>query len=283
MPARSRLRRELLLAVVCALAASSALGLTATGAASAPAWASAANATIHPGILTETDSAHCTANFVYTDASGGVYLGQAAHCSGTGDATQTDGCSAASLPLGTPVVLGDSGVTGTLAYNSWITMQRRRESDPDVCAHNDLALVKIPAGAVGLVNPSVPYWGGPVGLDANGTQPLETVVSYGNSPLRGGIGQLSPKQGRSLGSTAGGWSHPVYTQSPGVPGDSGSAFLDAQGRAIGVLSTLDVAPLPLSNSVGDLAHELAYAQRHSGISGLKLERGTQPFRGPLVP
>ena len=43
---------------------------------------------------------------------------------------------------------------------------------------------------------------------------------------------------------------------PGVPGDSGSAFLSADGKAIGVLSTLGLAPLPLSNNIGDLAKEL---------------------------
>ena len=54
---------------------------------------------------------------------------------------------------------------------------------------------------------------------------------------------------------------------PGVPGDSGSAFVSADGKAIGILSTLGLAPLPLSNNIGDLAKELAFAQQHSGISG----------------
>ena len=64
---------------------------------------------------------------------------------------------------------------------------------------------------------------------------------------------------------------------PGVPGDSGSAFLDAHGNAVGTLSTLGLAPLPLSNNIGDFAHELAYAQQHSGIAGLELALGTEPF------
>jgi len=65
--------------------------------------------------------------------------------------------------------------------------------------------------------------------------------------------------------------------SPGVPGDSGSGFLSADGSAVGVLSTLGLAPLPLSNNIGDLAHELAWAQANSGIVGLKLVNGTEPF------
>ena len=68
---------------------------------------------------------------------------------------------------------------------------------------------------------------------------------------------------------------------PGVPGDSGSAFLDAEGNALGTLSTLAIAPLAGSNGVGDLAHELAYAQQHGGIAGLALVPGTEPF-SPLL-
>ena len=42
--------------------------------------------------------------------------------------------------------------------------------------------------------------------------------------------------------------------------DAGS-FMDGQGRALGTLSTLALAPLVLSNGVGDLSRELAYAHR----------------------
>ena len=64
---------------------------------------------------------------------------------------------------------------------------------------------------------------------------------------------------------------------PGVPGDSGSAFLSDGGLAIGTLSTLGLAPLPASNNIGDLGKELAFAQAHSGIGGLQLVNGTEPF------
>jgi hypothetical protein len=49
------------------------------------------------------------------------------------------------------------------------------------------------------------------------------------------------------------------------------------GNAVGVLSTLGLAPLPLSNNIGDFSRELAYAQAHSGIAGLALVPGTEPF------
>lgn len=247
-------------------------------------WAPAVTAGIHPGVATATKGAgSCTSNFVFTDAVRNVYLGQAAHCSGTGRATETNGCTAGTLPLGTPVTIGTSGVTGKIVYNSWLAMRGAEETDPDACAHNDFALVKIPAAAVGKVNPSVPVFGGPVGLNTTGTRMGESVFSYGNSPLRGGVSLLSPKHGTSLGAAGAGWSHTVYTLTPGIPGDSGSAFLDSHGRALGTLSTLSLAPQPLSNQVSDLARQLAYARTHSGIAGLRLVPGTEAYVSSVVP
>jgi hypothetical protein len=274
--------------------ATTAVTVTAVGLSSSPAgaaaWAPADTATIHPGVQMYTEGAQCTANFVYTDGSGAVYVGYAAHCAGTGAATDTNGCDAASLPLGTKVDFVEGGSLagegtrvggGTLAYSSWLTMQQRGENDENTCAYNDLALVKVDAADVGKVNPSVPFWGGPTALNTDESAQGENVYSFGNSSLRGGIEELSPKQGTSLGAEGGGWSHPVYTVSPGVPGDSGSAFLDAEGNALGTLSTLAIAPLAGSNGVGDLERELGYAQQNSGIAGLALVPGTEPF-APLL-
>ena len=53
-----------------------------------------------------------------------------------------------------------------------------------------------------------------------------TVYSYGNSELRGGVTELSPKQGVVIQDHGNGWSHDVATVTPGVPGDSGSGFLN---------------------------------------------------------
>ncbi len=235
-----------------------------------------------------TDGAQCTANFVYTDGAGNVYVGYAAHCAGKGEATDTNGCNVDSVPLGTQVTFTNDGNLasegtavghGTLAYSSWITEKPLGTTDANTCAYNDLALVKVDAADVSKVNPSVPFWGGPTGIDTDGTKAGDRVWTYGNSSLRAGLSPLSPHTGISLGDDAadGGWSHPLYTVTPGVPGDSGSGFLSAGGKAVGTLSTLGLAPLPASNNIGDLAKELAFAQAHSGISGLKLENGTEPF------
>jgi hypothetical protein len=270
------------LAALTCFALAAAFGAGASSGTAAPSWAPASTATIRPGVQTVTAGAQCTANFIFFDGSNNVYIGQAAHCSGTGGSTETDGCTSGSLPIGTPVTVGGASQPGTLVYNSWLTMQARGETNPDACAYNDFALVRLAAADAAKVNPTVPHWGGPVALSTAGTTAGQRVYSYGNSSLRQGIAALSPKTGISLGDAGNGWSHNVFTFTPGVPGDSGSAFLDSAGRALGTLSTLQVAPLAGSNGVGDLPRELAYLNANSGL-GVQLAAGTEPFNPNALP
>lgn len=271
-------RRSVTLFVATALALVAGGLSTARAATVTTAWAPAATAAIHPGVQTVTEgSGQCTANFVFS-GRGNLYLGQSAHCASTGAATDTNGCTATSMPLGTKVGIQGASRPGTLAYSSWLTMQANGEIDEETCRYNDFALVRIDPADHADVNPSMPHWGGPVAV-GDATTAGEKVYSYGNSSLRFGIALLRPKGGLSLGTTPGGWGHTVYTLTPGIPGDSGSGFLDGDGHAIGTLSTIAVAPLPLSNGLGDLASELAYANRHG--MAVRLVPGTEAFRPGL--
>jgi hypothetical protein len=261
------------------LLSAAAISAFAFAPAGASAWAPADQATIHPGVQTITEGGQCTSNFVYQDASN-VYLGQAAHCSGTGAATETNGCDSESLPLGTAVEVVGASQPGTMVYNSWLAMQAAGETDDATCAFNDLALVRLNPADVANINPSVPGFGGPTGVGAWGGT-LSTVYTYGNSSLRGGIAALSPKQGVVVQNHPSGWSHDVYTITPGIPGDSGSGFMNASGGAIGTLSTVQLAPLAGSNGVGDLPRGLAYARSH-GFSGTNLVPGTEPFNPNVI-
>jgi hypothetical protein len=248
--------------------------------AGASAWAPAATAPIHPGVQTYTAGGQCTSNFVFQEGAT-VYLGQAAHCSGTGGQTETDGCTSGSLPLGTPVEVKGATKPGVLAYNSWLAMQASGETDPDACAYNDFALVRLDPADVVRVNPSVPAFGGPSRVGTvNGLG--STVYSYGNSSLRFGLTKLSPKQGVVVQNEGGGWSHNVLTLTPGIPGDSGSGFMNESGEAIGTLSTLQIAPLAGTNGVGDLAREVAYLRSHSPLANLQLVPGTVAFKADLL-
>ncbi|BDH56667.1 hypothetical protein [Tsukamurella sp. PLM1] len=250
-------------------------------------WAAADRAQLHPGLQAYTGDGQCTTNFVFTDARGEVYLGQAAHCGYVGTEKLPNGCTARTVPLGTPVDLRTGGslrtegttvATGTLAYDSWAAMQATGENDPLACAHNDFALIRLPKNLAGSVNPSLPHWGGPVDLGVDQPNAGDRVYGFGDSSLRGGRNALSPHTGtvHAADTNSGGWAHTVTAARPGVPGDSGAGYVDAQGRALGTLSTLSLA-VPPRNTLSDLSRELRYAQRHSGIPGLRLVLGTEPF------
>jgi hypothetical protein len=267
-------------ASIAGLAALLTLVAGTTSVTAAPAWAPAATAPIHPGVQVVTGSGQCTSNFVFTEGST-VYLGMAAHCAGVGGPTDVDGCDTESLPLGSPVEVSGASRLGTLAYSSWITMEEVGEDDPATCLYNDLALVELDPADAARVNPSIPHWGGPVALGGS-TRVGSKVYSYGNSSLRLGLELLSPKVGVSLGDGGGGWTHSVLTLTPGIPGDSGSAFLDSRGRALGVLSTLAVLPIPASNGVGDLRRQLTYMHTHTDVDAV-LAAGTEPFDATKLP
>jgi hypothetical protein len=56
--------------------------------------------------------------------------------------------------------------------------------------------------------------------------------------------------------------------------------MNAQGQALGVLSTLAIAPLAASNGVSDLASMLGYMRAHTGLDAVQLALGTEPFSPP---
>src|SRR5512144_534998 len=133
-----RRTRAVLATVSSTVLAAAAVAATVTPSDAAQSWAPADTAELHPGVMAYTEGAQCTTNFVYTDGAGNTYLGYAAHCAGTGSSTDTDGCTSPSLPLGTKVTFTNDGNlasegttvgTGTLAYSSWLTMQKNGEKD----------------------------------------------------------------------------------------------------------------------------------------------------------
>lgn len=273
-------RSALVAAAVAVLAAlGTATPATAASPADAPSrFATAAAATITPGVrmispVGDGAVSTCTAAFVFRGGER-VYLGYAAHCAGSGESMGLSGCEEPALPLGTDVVIeGNDGsrTEGRLAYSSWGTMQERGETDGSRCFSNDFALVALDPADVERVNPSVPVLGGPTALDTDGTSRGEPVYSY--QPLHGGT---TVKQGRSVGVSSDGLAHRVETVPPGRPGDSGSGYVDAEGDAFGVLSTLFLDGSS-TNGVADLAEALAYANAYGDVGPVALVPGTEPF------
>ena len=281
------------MAVAAALATSFAPARAEAGPAAAPPSAAApavavrapaTDAAIRPGVLTETAGGGlCTANFVFTSGER-TFLGQAAHCGATGPATETDGCTSAVGPLGVPVTIRATDGTrrvATLVYSSWVAMQAGGETDPEICASNDFALVELAAADVPDVDPSVPFFGGPTGLDTDGLPVGEEVFGYGSPQPRTGpagvAAPVRPKVGLALGDGDGGRTHQVSTTRPGVIGDSGAGFLDSDGSAVGLLSTITQGSDQVSDGLADLAAALGYAEANGGLGEVELVLGTEPF------
>src|SRR4051812_32656243 len=225
-----RLRSGRLLAGLT-VAASAALAPVAAGSS----WA-ADTGGIHPGVMTYTNGAQCTANFIFTDGSN-TYIGQAAHCSATGAATETDGCTAHSLPLGTEVEVDGASRPGKLAYSSWLTMQGAGERDPDTCAYNDIALVQLDPADAANVDPSIPFWGGPEGVASSNQGTGAAPSPCCTPPLRRGTAARPETTGSTRQDGGGGWPPALYPVPPGTPGASARPFLDSRGHAVGPLST----------------------------------------------
>lgn len=254
------------------------------GGAAPPVWATLESATIRPGVQMHSPSGQCTSNFVFTSPDNRtVYLGFAAHCVGEGAPTDTDGCDPVTKPmaLGTNVTIVGASRPARLAYTSWGTMQGIKEANPDICAYNDFAVVALDPADAGRVNPAMRHFGGPVGLaSASALAMGDRVLTYGNSSLRP---DQSPDEVNwhegyvTEAGAAGGWSTEIYTVTPGVPGDSGSGVLSADGHALGDLVTIHATPHPLSNNFSSLDRELAYALQHAGLD---LRLATAPLLDP---
>jgi hypothetical protein len=76
---------------------------------------------------------------------------------------------------------------------------------------------------------------------------------------------LDEHEGYVVATANGGWTTVVYTVAPGVPGDSGSAVVLGDGRALGDMVTLILAPYPAGNGVSNLAMALDYARQAAGV------------------
>lgn len=264
-----------------AVSAAAVLAACVVGGVSSPAQAAPVwnpSGPIHPGVQTITAGGQCTANFVFYDSSNNIYIGQSAHCASTGGPTDTNGCTTGSQPLNTNVQVGGATRPGKLVYSSWLAMQSASPAPTaQECAFNDFAIVKLDSADYGRVNPTVPFWGGPVAMNTNGQPIGSRVYSYGNSGLRFQVSQLSPKTGvMSAGANASTWSIKMYHVSPGIPGDSGSAILDQNGRALATLSTVSVDG---SNGGANVNLALNYLRAHSSFTTLQLATGLTPFSG----
>ncbi len=283
----SAVRPRLLAALVALLGLLGTLLVATPTADAGPRWAPVSTAQIRPGVQMYTAGGQCTANFVFTDAADNVYVGYAAHCAGRGDSSDINGCTTPSYPVGTPVSfvtggnLFSSGRTvgrGTLVYSSWLSMQKLKVTGAYRCVWNDFALVRVNRADKAKVNPTVPFWGGPRTFGGAPLGPGAKLFTVGNSSLRNGTAKA--KTSTVVRRAGGGLGYEIKGGA-GVPGDSGSGYMDVYGRAIGVLSTISIGIQVgglVTNTIGDIYAEILWARKYSGITGLRLAPGTSAFR-----
>ena len=199
--------------------------------AGAAAWAPAGSATIKPGNQTFTEGAQCTSNFIFEDGSN-TTSARRPTARAPARATDTNGCDSGSLPIGTPVEVDRREPPGNPRLQLVADDAGDRRDQPRrLCSTTTSRWSGSTRPTSAKVNPSVPGFGGPTGLGGVRRAMLgDTVYTYGNSSLRGGVTKLSPKQGVVAQSEGNGWSRTVYTVTPGIPGDSGSGFFDGIGQ-----------------------------------------------------
>ena len=258
-------RKGLLATVLLVAAALTAVVAGTTGPVAAAPAAGAA-ATIGPGTVLVTAGRVCSANFVFRDAQGRVYLGYAASCATRQAVVAGNACAAQSLPLGTQVRLADRGRTlgyGELRYSSLRAMHRAGITDPATCATGDFALVQVRGALRHRVDATMPYWGGPSGL---GELPAAGTTVFGLTRPSTGARTL-PRAGQVT--TAAGGSATVTTPLASGRSARGSGFLDDAGRAVGLITASSADG---DNTVVGLAAAVAFANTH-GVAGLHLVRG----------
>lgn len=230
-------------------------------------WPNINDATIRPGVQMRSDGGQCTSNFVFLDPyNTTVYLGFAAHCVGGGDSSDTNGCTdnVNPAPIGTKIDVEGANKPAVLVYSSWTAMRKIGESSSEICAVNDFALVALHPDDAPLAHPAMLTFGGPTQL-ATSVSLGDKVLTFGNTGLRPGPSQLDAREGYV--SSSGVWSTTIYAVTPGLPGDSGSGVLTADGAALGLLVTVSLTG---SNGVTNLQKAMDYA----GTYGVPLELGT---------
>lgn len=240
-------------------------------------WPDLHNASIRPGVQI-TASGQCTSNFLFrTPDNATLMLGVAAHCVADAPQLGSDGCRDDVDPMqpGTEVEIEGASQPGVLVYSSWWTMQAANVTDATVCNENDFALVAIHPDDRGSVHPAVQDFGGPTGL-ADGVAVSDEVQWYGSTSATPDSRSTNQHRGTVVASSD--WSFEAYSAAPGVPGDSGSGVMLADGSAAGVLVTVETV-YPAANGVTKLGPALAFAEDH----GANVELVTWPTSsGPLT-
>lgn len=223
-------------------------------------WGDPDSASIRPGMrIAMEEGTECTANFVFTDSEGDVYLGTAAHCvDRIGQKVwRTEGSwytgSEYLFPFGEVAYSGflSQGVDSSPCY---VVLSC---SDP---AWDDFALIRINSEAHQAVHPAMLHFGGPTGLiPFEEVEVGDRILTQGASSMRPGPSRLGAREGYVVDKDS--TTNRVYVWAvPGIFGDSGSGVMLADGRALGTLVTLEFER-GMQNGIVSLSASLELARQ----------------------
>lgn len=176
---------------------------------------------VRPGGELRSDVGQCTLNFLFTTPEGERYIGTAGHC-----------------------ILGEGPVGDSAGEKTWPKGQGPAATKPDgkrfgefayavLQDPKDFALIRLDPGVE--ASPEMCNYGGPTGIndDISGDP---TVLQYWGNGV--GIGTALPA--RSAVAMGLPDANHVYAAGVALPGDSGSAVISEDGRAVGVLVTVGI-------------------------------------------
>lgn len=176
---------------------------------------------VRPGGEVQSEIGLCTLNFLFVTPAGERFIGTAGHCT-LGEGPVADNAGEKTWPKGSGPVAKDS------------TGKRMGEFAYAVLAEpKDFALIRLDPGVE--ASPEMCNYGGPTGINDDISDGPKVLEYFGNGV---GIGSTVPARS----AVAMGFPNPdhVYGLGLALPGDSGSAVITDDGRAVGVLVTTGV-------------------------------------------
>jgi hypothetical protein len=190
----------------------------------------------------------CSLAFILVDENG-IYFATAGHC----------------VQVDQKVVDKNNKLVGVGAFH-YLNPETGSESDGS--PGQDFALIAIDPTNYDRITPALCGWGGPTGIYEEKPGSGD-VHHYGHGTL---IGDIMPKRsGTNLAND----NVAFYWLGDGVPGDSGSAVLAADGRALGVLTHLATNGGATDNGGTHIDRGMALAAEKGGFTHLRLVLGNE--------